>query len=381
MVQRHADFEDGLYGVGVDVRQVLLTGASGAIGARVLNNLARNPGVNRIVALQTSHEAPVDEDALVERVVGDMQKADLGLGEDKFGELSQDIDTIIHCAERLELDSDLASARAANVAPLSPLFELLKRNQDCRLVHVSTTLVAGDKRGLFTEFDLSCGQEFHNAYEQSKFEAECLIHESEWRHRIAILRRSLTIDDIGAVDGRGTAGAGGKSAIGFFLDRLRRGRWLFIASDPRMFLDVVPPSYVTSCIVALAAHPEAGGKTVHCVAGVERSWTMADMVARVRAHFHRGRARFFPPQMALFLRLMRLLSFGLISIFPGHRSALRPYFRHRSCFDDYQAQTMLAPLPLPSPTAEACLEELLSSQSEIAAADPERAVLQQPARN
>ena len=44
-----------------------------------------------------------------------------------------------------------------------------------RFSYISTAYVAGEHAGCFSEDDLDVGQRFRNAYEQSKFEAECLL--------------------------------------------------------------------------------------------------------------------------------------------------------------------------------------------------------------
>ncbi|MCA9712169.1 MAG: SDR family oxidoreductase, partial [Myxococcales bacterium] len=173
-------------------------------------------------------------------------------------QLGGSVDTIFHCAERTALDRDLEAARAANVQPVSTLVDLLGGNPGARLAHVSTTMVAGTKRGLFTEFDLACGQRFHNAYEQSKFEAETLLRESKVWDRVTVFRRSLTVEE--------APGAG--APLSALLDDLRRRRPVLLAGDPRMRLDAVPLSYVVGSMVALARRPEALGQTLHLVAGL-----------------------------------------------------------------------------------------------------------------
>lgn len=342
------------------MNNVMITGSTGALGARVLSSLAAQPGVRRIYVLRdrtasgTEPDPGPKTDAELRPLDGDPCQPRLGLDPAVFTDLCASVDTIFHCAERTVMDRDLDAARAANVQPVSTLIEMLQQNPAARLAHVSTTLVAGTKRGLFTEFDLACGQGFHNAYEQSKFEAERLLRESAVAERVTVFRRSLTLDELAA----GPA-ARPSSPLAAFLDILRRGKLVLLAGDPRMHLDAVPLSYVASSMVALATRPEALGKTLHLVAGWPRSRSLGELVASLRKRLGRGRVRFFPPALSFLARALGLAGLGLVTAFPGRRATLAPYFRHRCTFDDFQARALLAPIGLSCPDTDVCLAEIL----------------------
>jgi nucleoside-diphosphate-sugar epimerase len=356
------------------VNNVMITGSTGAIGARVLSSVAAQPGVRRIYVLR-DRAAASPEPALAQEpgaelrpLDGDPRQPRLGLDPAAFTDLCASVDTIFHCAERTVIDRDLDAARASNVQPVATLIEMLQHNPAARLAHVSTTMVAGTKRGLFTEFDLACGQGFHNAYEQSKFEAERLLRESAVADRVIVFRRSLTADELaGSSSGRPS------SPLAAFLDTLRRGKLVLFAGDPRMHLDAVPLSYVAGSMVALAARPESLGKTLHLVAGWPRSRALGELVASIRERLGRSRVRFLPPALSFLARALGLAGLGLVAAFPGRRAALAPYFRHRCTFDDFQARALLAPIGLSCPDTDACLAEILDG-TEAAAPPPARAV-------
>ncbi|HZN94943.1 MAG TPA: SDR family oxidoreductase, partial [Myxococcales bacterium] len=203
------------------MKTVLLTGASSAAGARILEVLAARPDVTRVYLLGGGDAARAPAEAAAKEVLplpGDVKLPRLGLDGKGFEQASA-ADTIIHCAERTELDQDLPRAREWNVQPVRSLIELLQEARGARLVHLSTTWVAGTKRGLFTEFDLDCRQGFYNAYEQSKHEAECLLRDSAVSGRVTIARRSLAL------------GAPGR--LGSILQPLR-GRRLLVSGDSRI---------------------------------------------------------------------------------------------------------------------------------------------------
>jgi nucleoside-diphosphate-sugar epimerase len=87
---------------------------------------------------------------------------------------------IVHCAASVSFGLSLDEARAINVAGTRRMLKLAGRARElgvlARYAQVSTTYVAGTHAGRFYEYDLDVGQSFHNPYEQSKFEAERLIH-------------------------------------------------------------------------------------------------------------------------------------------------------------------------------------------------------------
>jgi nucleoside-diphosphate-sugar epimerase len=328
------------------LNHVMVTGCAGPIGARVLRTVCEHAGSERVYLLGDRPAEPPPAGVELCPVEGDPSQPHLGLGADDFEALCGQLGTIFHCAERMVLDRDLEAARASNVRPVSTLIEVLERNPEARLAHVSTTMVAGNKRGLFTEFDLACGQQFHNAYEQSKFEAEGLLRASAVQKRVIVFRPSLTA-------GAPTTAHG---PLGALLAGLGR-RFVLLAGDPRMHLDTVPLSYVARSMVALARQPEALGQTVHLVAGLANTRPLAELVAAIRQRLSRGRVGFLPPAFGLLVRIIGLL--GVVEAFPGRWSALAPYFRHRSAFDDFCARSLLEPLGIHRPSFEDHLAELL----------------------
>ena len=341
------------------MKSVVLTGAGGAMGRRVLAALGRRPEIERICLLgpvwlaeqgrTRACAAMAVGNAEVRRVAGDLRAPRFGLDEVAFVALGEGTDVVIHCAERSRLDGDLGASRADNVKPLETLVELLRWNGRTRLVHLSTAWVAGTRRGLFTEFDLACGQRFCNAFEQSKYEAECLLRDSEVAERVTIVRRSLTIDETGP------AGETDESPLVPLLGRIARGQRTLIAGDPLAHLDLVPLGHVAEAVVALAGHPAAAGKTLHLVAGWPHSRPLGELVELARS-LHRGEGnatvRFVPPALAFLVRRLRPLA---------------PYLRQRCIFDDFLARELLEPLGLSCPAPEAYLAQALGSLAAVLA--------------
>ncbi|HEX2573595.1 MAG TPA: SDR family oxidoreductase [Polyangia bacterium] len=347
------------------MKRVLLTGAGGAIGHRVLTLLMRRPEVERICLLGSEEEnlpcgglGTTARGPEIRCVLGDLHRPYFGLNEASFAALGECADVILHCAERPWLDRDLAASRACNVAPVQTLSELLRWTCHTRLVHLSTTWVAGTRRGLFTEFDLACGQRFCNAFEQSKYEAECLLRESEVADRVTIARRSLVVDEEGPPMTETAAAAADESPLGPLFKRLAQGRRMLLAGDPLAHLDLVPLGYLAEALVALAEQPAASGKTLHLVAGWPRSRPLGEIVEMARGRGGErtsGRVRFVPPALSFLVRRQR---------------ALAPYLRQRAVFDDFLARELLGPLGLSCPAPETYLPQALGGTATAPVAEP-----------
>jgi long-chain acyl-CoA synthetase len=203
--------------------------------------------------------------------------------------------------------------------------DLLARNGRMRFVHLSSAYVAGTRQGLFTEFDLECGQRFHDSWERAHYDIELLLRRSPAADRITIVRASLLLGD--SRDGCAFAFTGPYTL-------LRRLRLRFpICGDRTAPLDVVPADYVARMLVAAGEFP---GRTLHAVAGYDDSLRLAEFAA-VAAGYGRGHIRrttaILPPITA------PLLSRGFP---PDARAALR----HSPVFDAWFTRSAV-PLVFP----------------------------------
>ena len=348
-------------------RTILITGAETAAGAHILRMLKRQ--VERIYVL-AEVDAEVDSHENNARVCdastapetqplvlrGSLSQPRLGLDERAFEAVSAEVDTIFNCAEGTVFDRDLAKARARNVEPVRCLIEMLEKARDARLVHLSTTWVCGTKRGLFTEFDLACQQGFYNAYEQSKYEAEYLLRKSSVSERVIIVRRSLTVDMSLFVHEAGV------KTFESLLASLQTMPRIAVLGDSRARIDVIPVEYLAAATVALAGTSSAMGRTVHVVAGWNKSWTLGDLVERIRGRVSNSRVYYWPGPFGAAVRLIAGLSFGRLLILPRFPAAL-PYLRQRCVFDDYLATHLLEPVGLKCPAPETFWNDSISAPS------------------
>lgn len=274
-----------------------MSGAATMIGAEVLRELLQWPDVEaiglilpgddakRTRALQRLEAYAGPLPAAVSVVVADLRLPRFGLSLSAFESLARAYDVAVHCAQRETRDRNLEAARQANLLPVENWIQLLERNERLRLHHLSTAFVGGERRGLFTEFDLDCGQGFHDAYERSKFEAETRLRESRASDRVTIDRPSHVL-------GRAATGEAFELAGAYpLLATLASAAVL--PGDGKARLDFVPVDYVARAIVALLSANARG--TFHLASGWHTSLTVHEAAAiAAKAHNRARGARILP---------------------------------------------------------------------------------------
>src|SRR5215208_4368058 len=170
---------------------VLLTGGTGFVGMQLLARFLertdravyalvraddREAGEER---LREKLSALLDPDAVSDRLVavpGDVESPGLALSDEDRDWLADEVDEIVHAAASVSFELPLEESRQINVEGTRNVLDFaLGCRVMGRFAYISTAYVAGDHDGEFGEDDLNVGQQFRNAYEQSKFEAERLV--------------------------------------------------------------------------------------------------------------------------------------------------------------------------------------------------------------
>ena len=342
-----------------DLGNVLLTGAAGLVGAEVLRELLNRPDTRsirvlvptdegwrrRLLARLEAHLGELPPE--VGTVAGDLWRPRFGRSPAEWEALAGSIDTAFHCAQRESRDRNLAAARRANVRPVESWLQLLGLHPELRLHHLSTVFVGGRRRGLFTEFDLDCGQDFHDAWERSQHEAETRLRDSPNSDRVAIYRPSHTLGRSG--DGAAIEHGGAYALVASLAAAA------VLPGDGRAAIDFVPADYVAAAMVALAVSGARG--TYHLV----RGWRAPLPVREAARLAARGRSRSRGPRL-----LPRALAWPL---WPAGAAALGAVSRWRAfstardllhqgpAFDDFRARAALAPLGIECPAPLEWLEK------------------------
>jgi thioester reductase-like protein len=180
-------------------RDVLLTGATGFLGAYLLRDLlvhsdakvhvavrapSRQVAWDRLAAKMAAYFGPELLERQGKRVrilPGDLTDPYLGLERGTYDAVARTIDCAIHAAALTKHYGDSATFVKANVDATKHVLALAKR-AGCDVNVISTISVgAGDIPGkshaLFTEFDCDIGQVAGNHYVRTKLLAEKAVHE------------------------------------------------------------------------------------------------------------------------------------------------------------------------------------------------------------
>ncbi len=198
-----------------------------------------------------------------EVLVGDVCDMDLGLSSHEYRALSRELTWIHHLAGIYFMGVDDETARRVNVGGTRTVLDLARdAGRLERVVHWSTAMVSGDRRGTVHEEDLECGQKFHNAYERTKYEAERAVRAAMRQLPITVVRPSIIVGD-------STSGEIDKLDGPYYLMVLiatnASGLRLPILGKGDSPLHLVPIDYVVEAAWHVAHAPGAAGKAFHLV--------------------------------------------------------------------------------------------------------------------
>lgn len=250
----------------------LVTGYPGFLGRRLVRRLLTDPAERprRLVCLvQPRHaqaaradlaQLPAPEAELVE---GDITHMHLGLSGAEWRALAEEVTDVWHLAAKTRLGAGAAELRRVNVDGTRNVIELARAARRLsRLSHFSTAFVSGTRVGVILEDELTVGQRFHNAYEETKYQAELLVRRAQSELPATVLRPSVVVGDsrTGEIDR-----FDGPYALAILLVASPLAVPLPLPGDAVAPLNVVPVDFVVDAAVAIARHPAGAGRTVHLV--------------------------------------------------------------------------------------------------------------------
>jgi thioester reductase-like protein len=344
--------------------RLLLTGSATLVGAEVLRQLLRRHEVESLLLFLSNDDrvatrqlqrlesqlGPLPQSVSV--VHGDLRLPRFGLSPVAFEQLGASFDVGIHCAQRETKDQDLEAARLFNLLPIDSWIDLLERSPLVRLHHLSTAFTAGTHRGLYTEFDLECGQRFHNGWERSKHEAEVHLRESRISDRVTIHRPSHTL---------GCASTGEAFEYGGAYSLLATlAAATVLPGDARARIDFVPADFVADAMTALIMTSATG--TFHHALGWHTSPTIREVASLAAKALGRKRgARLVPRGVAAPLRLAGAANPGNLASRALAYTTARDLLHQGPVFDTYLAQRALSPLGITPPAPEQWLATVVRS--------------------
>ena len=353
---------------------VFLTGATGFLGMELLARYLERTD-RRIYALVRSADdgeaqRRIQRTLLAlfgpahpygDRVValrGDMTQVGMGIGA-RADSLAGAVSEIMHCAASVSFELPLEQARVINVDGTRRVLEFAERCQARgrlrRMSYISTAYVAGEKVGCFSEDDLDHGQGFRNSYEQSKFEAECLVHRSLRALPITVFRPSIIV---------GEQQSGWTASFNVMYWPLRafsQGTYLALPGRCEAPVDVVPVDYVADAVFALSRIRQAEGTTFHLTAGTHAS-SVGELIELATRFFRRRAPRLVDP--SVYRRAVHpMLLTGAQD--ERVRRALRrsevyfPYFAVQVRFDDRRARVALRGAGIAAPPLHSYFDRLV----------------------
>ena len=248
----------------------LVTGFPKLLSRRMAQTiLAQTPDSRAALLVQEQHAEEAEAFAATlpagraRVLVGEVASMHLGLSTSEYKELAQECTDIVHAAEWSHLGSERHLLERVNVEGTRAVLELA---QECRklrrLTHVSTVFVSGDRVGVIAEDELSAGQSFRNAYEQTKFEAEILVRRAMGQLPCTVLRPSIVVgaSKTGQIDR-----LEGPYAVAILLVTSPIAVPLPLPGDGVAPLNVVPVDFVAAASAAIHHDPRAVGRTFHVV--------------------------------------------------------------------------------------------------------------------
>jgi nucleoside-diphosphate-sugar epimerase len=340
-------------------RVVFVTGYPGFIGKRLVRRLAEQgrTGKERLVVLAQAKHADAARaelarvDARAEVIEGDVELMHLGLSGAEFKGLAAAVTDIWHLASVSRLEADPRSIRLTNVEGTRNVLELAQlAPRLTRLNHFSSAYVSGNRVGVILEDELAMGQRFHNAYEESKYQAELLVRRAQRDVPATIYRPSIVVGDsrTGEIDR-----FEGPYAMAILLVASPVGVPLPLPGDAVAPLNVVPVDFVVDAVTSIARNPAGAGLTVHVV---DPSPLSARRVYETIAA-HMGRK--IPPVSMPTRAFQALLTLpGLDRLSRGHRLAIE-YVNHLAIYNCRHLLELLEGTGVQCPPITSYLDRLI----------------------
>lgn len=266
------------------LQAVLLTGATGFVGAYLLEQLLEQTSaviycLVRAEKVEVAHQRVRENlefyglwntnyHERIQPICGDLAQPQFGLSELAFDSLARQIDLIWHCGAGVKWTYPYAALSAANVQGTEEILRLAVRSKTKPVHYVSTVGVFSsrefDGQTITEETSLDSGGTLHTGYAQTKWVAEALVREAAARGLPVNIYRINTSGD---------------SRTGIYnphdyLPLLIKG-CIELGSAPND-LDLVvqgaPIDFVAAAMVYLSTHSNFINQTYHMVNAQGMTW-------------------------------------------------------------------------------------------------------------
>ncbi len=278
--------------------RIFITGATGFLGTEITKRLIKKPNISLILLIRGNNydEAvkhlsrswwesktlmnelkKIDTPHCKIRIMnGDVTQDLLGLNQEDFRYLIENVTHVIHAAADLRLNSSIENLRRINLLGTENTIKMAlkaKNYQLKRFSHISTAYVAGKGKGLIEEDSLSGKYGFKSNYEQSKFEAEEVVRKVDLP--FVILRPGMIVGDsnTGYIKTFNTI----YSLIRLYMNGLR-----FFPVSKNLKINLVPVDYVADAVCNITLNEDSNCKTFHLTGPYESNPTVQELVSLVK---------------------------------------------------------------------------------------------------
>lgn len=285
-------------------QQILLTGATGALGPAVAAELARVRAAERIAVLMRCPRAELggrfqewlgavrplvatEQEISLEclhPVIGDICLDNLGMADAAARSLRQQADVVIHAAADTNFSAPHDRQHAVNVGGTQRMLNWAK---DCphlrRFLLVSSVFVSGSRTGTIDETATREPPEFVTYYQRTKWEAEQLALGSGLPVGIARVSLILGSHATGTIHRPG--------AVHSLIKWFARGLVPMVPGLPEARGDVIATETAARCLArAVTAGEHAGGwgetaPPIWHIAAAEEAPRMTELIDYVYQHF------------------------------------------------------------------------------------------------
>jgi len=276
---------------------VLLTGATGLLGAHLLDELLR-AGAREVRCLVRGTAAVsgaerlrshlvrlgLSNAALDERVIaveGDLREPRLGLSPPEHAALAGRLDAIVHAGASVDFLRPLAALQAANVDGTARVLELAAAGRGTALHHVSSLAVffgrPGVEHGVVSELDEPPQEDLRNGYAQSKLAAERLVLAARQQGVPSAIYRTARIG--------GHSRTGATSNLHDLVALVIKA-CILLGAYPAWDIDVamVPVDHVSRVIVHLCRQPRSLGRAFHLFHPRPSAWVELARLVMAQGH-------------------------------------------------------------------------------------------------
>jgi len=257
-----------------DRRVTLVTGfPSTFLATRLLAKLLREEPNERFCCVVPSKfeararawvgELDARDRGRIELLEGDTASMDLGLSGREWVELAARVRVIHHCAAITFLGVERQTAERVNVGGTREVLELAENAVEFeRLVHWSTALVSGARRGYVLEDELEAPAGFRNPIEETRFRAERIVRDASKHVPTTVLRPTIEVGDsrTGEIDR-----LEGPYLLVLLLLNAPVDLRVPLPGRGLVPLNLVPIDYVVDAGYAIVSDPRSLGRTFHLV--------------------------------------------------------------------------------------------------------------------